>query len=116
MEISAKIKAALSNGKYSEKNGRIDYKEITGAWSMITRHSVLSSEELDALTTKFGADVIEQIGLRANDERAEQRDAESAARVKAAAEADMAKGRIYRRDRDFDGEGFLEGLRNCVGL
>jgi hypothetical protein len=67
--MNSTVRAALANGTFSSKNSRIDAKSVAG-FVKLDRYSILSSEELDALTNKFGQQVIITCGLSASDSKA----------------------------------------------
>ena len=105
---------AIKNGVYSTKNNRIDYQSIFG-WSSIDRRDSFTSDEVKALRQHFGDEVIEKIGLVADEKGAAEIAARKAANLAASLARDAAKVR-RPRDRDRDGDGFAEGLKNCEGL
>jgi len=108
------VEDAIKSGVYSTKNNRIDYQSIFG-WRSIDRNDRFTEAEVQALRDHFGEEIIEKIGLVADEKGAAEIAARKAANLAASLARDAAKVR-RTREKDYDGDGFAEALANCNGL
>jgi hypothetical protein len=107
--MNSTVRAALANGTFSAKNSRIDAKSVVG-FVKLDRYSILSSEELEALTEKFGQGVVAACSLVANDAQASAIASAKAAEAGSAQVAMAAKTGVFAPKGQEVGAGIRHGF------
>lgn len=107
------VNFAIQNGRVV-RIGEIAFKDGLGRFLKINRFSSLTSEEISALTEKFGTDVCSE--FLATDSEVVSKNREAVLLENRRSFDSRISTIKPRRERDTDGDGFLSGLANCVGL